>query len=34
MQTVNRAEETVSVEPMTPEDWPTVRAIYLEGIAT
>jgi phosphinothricin acetyltransferase len=34
MQTVNRAEETVLIEPMTPEDWPAVRAIYLEGIAT
>jgi phosphinothricin acetyltransferase len=24
----------LSVEPMRPEDWPAVRAIYLEGIAT
>lgn len=25
---------TVSIEPMTPEDWPAVRRIYAEGIAT
>lgn len=24
----------VSIEPMLPRDWPRVRAIYLEGIAT
>ena len=24
----------VSIEPMRPEDWPAVRAIYLEGITT
>jgi L-amino acid N-acyltransferase YncA len=24
----------VSIEPMRPEDWPAVRAIYIEGIAT
>jgi L-amino acid N-acyltransferase YncA len=24
----------LSIEPMRPEDWPAVRAIYLEGIAT
>ena len=24
----------VAIEPMRPEDWPAVRAIYLEGIAT
>lgn len=24
----------ISVEPMTPEDWPEVRRIYAEGIAT
>jgi phosphinothricin acetyltransferase len=25
---------TLTIEPMTPDDWGTVRAIYLEGIAT
>ena len=25
---------TVSIEPMTPDDWPAVRRIYAEGIAT
>ncbi len=34
MQTVSTAEGAVSVEPMTPDDWPAVRAIFLEGIAT
>src|ERR1700722_1174113 len=24
----------LSIEPMRPEDWPAVRAIYLQGIAT
>jgi L-amino acid N-acyltransferase YncA len=24
----------IHIEPMRPEDWPAVRAIYLEGIAT
>ena len=24
----------LSIEPMQPDDWPAVRAIYLEGIAT
>jgi L-amino acid N-acyltransferase YncA len=24
----------MSIEPMLPQDWPAVRAIYLEGIAT
>jgi len=32
--TVNNVDETVSIEPMRPEDWSAVRAIYLEGIAT
>ena len=27
-------EHTVSIRPMTPTDWPAVRAIYEEGIAT
>ena len=27
-------ELALSIEPMRPEDWPAVRAIYLEGIAT
>jgi L-amino acid N-acyltransferase YncA len=27
-------ESVESVEPMRPDDWPAVRAIYLEGIAT
>jgi phosphinothricin acetyltransferase len=27
-------ELVLSIEPMRPEDWPAVRAIYLEGIAT
>jgi phosphinothricin acetyltransferase len=31
---VSNADESVSIEPMTPDDWPAVRAIYLEGIAT
>jgi L-amino acid N-acyltransferase YncA len=31
---VSNGKDTVLVEPMTPEDWPSVRAIYLEGIAT
>jgi phosphinothricin acetyltransferase len=31
---VSSADETVSIDPMTPDDWPAVRAIYLEGIAT
>jgi L-amino acid N-acyltransferase YncA len=26
--------ETLLIDPMTPEDWPAVRAIYEEGIAT
>lgn len=26
--------ETVTIDTMQPEDWPVVRAIYLEGIAT
>ena len=34
MRSVSNAERAVSIEPMTPEDWPPVRAIYLEGIAT
>jgi L-amino acid N-acyltransferase YncA len=28
------AEVAVAIEPMRPEDWPAVRAIYVEGIAT
>jgi len=28
------AEVDVRIEPMRPEDWPAVRAIYVEGIAT
>ncbi len=27
-------EIAIRVDPMRPEDWPAVRAIYLEGIAT
>ena len=27
-------EAGIRIEPMRPEDWPAVRAIYLEGIAT
>ena len=26
--------ENILIEPMTPEDWPAVRAIYEEGLAT
>ncbi len=26
--------QNLSIEPMQPADWPAVRAIYLEGIAT
>ena len=25
---------TIRIEPMTPDDWPAVRRIYAEGIAT
>jgi phosphinothricin acetyltransferase len=32
--TVRRSEAAVVVEPMRPEDWPAVRAIYAAGIAT
>ncbi len=32
LQSANGAP--LSIEPMRPEDWPAVRAIYLEGIAT
>jgi L-amino acid N-acyltransferase YncA len=28
------APPAVRIDPMTPDDWPHVRAIYLEGIAT
>src|SRR5579862_3271223 len=28
------SSETLHIEVMTPADWPAVRAIYLEGIAT
>jgi phosphinothricin acetyltransferase len=28
------AEPASRIDPMTPDDWPQVRAIYLEGIAT
>lgn len=28
------AATSFAIEPMRPEDWPRVRAIYLEGIAT
>ncbi len=31
---VSDADQAVSIGPMTPEDWPAVRVIYLEGIAT
>ena len=34
IQTVGNADGTVSIEPMMPDDWPAVRAIYLEGIVT
>jgi phosphinothricin acetyltransferase len=27
-------EAQIRIDPMRPEDWPAVRAIYLEGIAT
>jgi L-amino acid N-acyltransferase YncA len=27
-------EDEIRIEPLRPEDWPSVRAIYLEGIAT
>jgi L-amino acid N-acyltransferase YncA len=27
-------ESAILIEPLRPEDWPAVRAIYLEGIAT
>lgn len=30
----HREAHALSIEPMRPEDWPAVRAIYLEGIAT
>ena len=32
--TIGRWSRQLSIEPMRPEDWPAVRAIYLEGIAT
>src|SRR5580658_7592446 len=28
------AQRSIEIAPMTAEDWPAVRAIYLEGIAT
>jgi len=28
------APPAIRIDPMTPDDWPNVRAIYLEGIAT
>jgi L-amino acid N-acyltransferase YncA len=28
------APPTIAIRPMTPEDWPEVRRIYLEGIST
>jgi phosphinothricin acetyltransferase len=31
---VNETLRALLIRPMRPEDWPTVRAIYLEGIAT
>lgn len=31
---MKRSIEPLSIEPMRPQDWPRVRAIYLEGIAT
>ena len=34
IRSVSNAERAISIEPMMPEDWPAVRAIYLEGIAT
>jgi L-amino acid N-acyltransferase YncA len=34
IRTVSNADQAVSIVPMTPEDWPAVRAIYIEGIAT
>jgi L-amino acid N-acyltransferase YncA len=30
---VSIADDAVLIEPMTPQDWPPVRAIFLEGIA-
>jgi phosphinothricin acetyltransferase len=32
--TVSNIDKTVLIEPMTPQDWPAVRSIYVEGIAT
>jgi hypothetical protein len=32
--TVSTADESVSIDAIVPEDWPAVRMIYLEGIAT
>src|ERR1700733_4885206 len=29
-----RMDNEIHIEPMRPQDWPAVRAIYLEGIAT
>jgi phosphinothricin acetyltransferase len=31
---VGSVDQAVSIEPVTPYDWPVVRTIYLEGIAT
>ena len=30
----HKGAPALSIEPMRPKDWPAVRAIYLEGIAT